>query len=87
MTDVTMYTSSVCPYCTAARSLLESLGASVEEIPLDHDSALRQELSARLEGWRTVPMIFIGDEFIGGFRELQELHRSGGLEQRLAEAC
>jgi glutaredoxin-related protein len=30
-------------------------------------------------GWRTVPMIFVDGEFIGGFQELRGLISRGGL--------
>jgi glutaredoxin 3 len=31
------------------------------------------------QGWRTVPMIFVGERFIGGFKEARSLHKEGKL--------
>lgn len=84
MAHVTIYTSQHCPFCFAAKQLLSSLGAELEEIPLDRDDELRQRLSRENGGWRTVPMIFIGQRFVGGFDDVQKLHGSGELEPLLA---
>jgi glutaredoxin 3 len=84
MTRVKIYTTSVCPFCHAAKQLLGSLGAEVDEVGLDADPELRLRLSQENGAWKTVPMIFIGDRFIGGFRELSELHSRGELTALLA---
>lgn len=84
MKPVRIYTKTVCPYCNAAKNLFKRLGAAFEEINLDHDPALREELT-RKHNWRTVPMIFIGDEFIGGYDDANELHREGRLAPKLQD--
>ena len=33
---------------------------------------------------KTVPQIFIGDEFIGGFQELSDLNQSGELDKKIS---
>jgi len=77
---VRIYTTTWCWYCLAATRLLASLGVDFEEIPVDGNPELRREASARAGNWPTVPMIFIGDRFIGGYSEASELHRHGELE-------
>ena len=79
MSVVTVYTTAACPYCRAAKALLEELEIPYDEVPLDGREALRRELGERLGGWRTVPMIFVGERFVGGFSELRELHLRGEL--------
>ena len=74
-----MYTTRYCGYCVAARRLLDRRGYAYEDIDVSGDYALRQEMSRRAGNYRTVPMIFIDDEFIGGFDELAALDRSGAL--------
>jgi len=76
---VSIYTRKWCGYCFAARRLLQGLGLDFEEIPLDHRPELRREISEKAGGWRTVPMIFVGDHFIGGYTEVATLHRRGEL--------
>ncbi len=79
MTDVRVFTSRMCPYCIAAKRLLTTLGVPFDEVPLDSKPELRAQLSAENRGWKTVPMIFIGDRFVGGFSELRKLEQSGEL--------
>lgn len=79
MTGVTIYSTAVCPFCIAAKRLLESLGIGFTEIQLDREPELRMRLAEENSGWRTVPMIFIGDRFIGGFIEVRNLNREGKL--------
>ena len=64
--------------------MLTKKGVPFEDIDVSDDPAMRQEI-ARRSGQRTVPQIFIGDESIGGFMELQTLEVSGELDDMLAE--
>ena len=68
-----------CGYCTAAKRLLERDRIPFDEINLSGDPARRSELVSQT-GWRTVPMIFIDDELIGGYQELAALRSGGGLD-------
>jgi glutaredoxin 3 len=74
---ITIYTTRVCPFCDRAKALLKSLGLEYTEIGLESDPDLFRTLSAENNGWRTVPMIFVGKRFIGGFDDLSALHRKG----------
>ncbi|MBM4195735.1 MAG: glutaredoxin 3 [Gammaproteobacteria bacterium] len=80
--DIVMYTTPICPYCVAAKSLLKQKGASWREIDITKDAAERDSMMART-GRRTVPQIFVGDRHIGGFDELAALDRDGGLDSLL----
>ncbi len=81
--DVVIYTTQVCGYCAAAKRFLQEKGILFKEVDLSRDHALRQRLSAENAGYRTVPMIFIGKEFIGGYTELATLDRNGQLDEKL----
>lgn len=81
--SIRLYTRRWCGYCFAARRLLTKLEIDFEEIPLDGNPELRQSLSEANNHWRTVPMIFIGEHFVGGYTELAGLHRRGHLESLL----
>lgn len=84
MAKVTMYTTGVCPYCQMAERLLRSKGvAEIDKIRVDTDPARREEMMSRT-GRRTVPQIYIGERHVGGFDDLAELDREGGLEPLLA---
>ena len=79
MNKVRIYTTVICPYCDAAKRLLKVLGVAYEEISLEGRPDERQALSEANGGWRTVPMIFIGEKFIGGFDDMKKLHDKGAL--------
>ncbi len=79
MRDIKVYTTRVCSYCQAAKRLLEQLGLPYEEIGLDDKPELRQKLSEENGYYRTVPMIFVDGQFVGGFTDLQALHKQGKL--------
>lgn len=82
MASIKIYTTLVCPYCTQAKQLLQSLDAEYEEIRIDINEDQRAEME-RLSGRRTVPQIFIDGKAIGGFTDLQSLHTSGELKNML----
>jgi glutaredoxin 3 len=78
-----MYANGWCPYCSAARALLRSKGASVTEIDIEAEPARRAEMIER-SGRRTVPQIFVGSRHVGGYDDLAALDRAGGLDPLLA---
>ena len=86
MTAVRIYTKRLCIYCHAARRLLTSLDIRFEEVSVDGRSELRRELSQANGGWPTVPMIFVGARFIGGYDDLRRLHRDERLLPMLQTA-
>jgi glutaredoxin 3 len=73
-----MYATRWCPYCVAARGLLAALGVRFEEIDVGGDPALRARME-RESGRHTVPQIWIGERHVGGFDDLDALHRRGLL--------
>ena len=80
--DIVVYSTEVCPYCVMAKKLLKSKGLTYREIDITHDEALQQEMVAR-SGRRTVPEIFIDDDFVGGYDDLARLNATGELDRRL----
>lgn len=83
MKPVVVYTTTSCPFCVAAKALLQAKGIPFQEIDVTNNVELRQEVIRR-SGRRTVPQIFIDDEPIGGFTELKALADSGELDAKLA---
>ena len=80
---VEMYTTFFCPFCTRARSLLKKKGVEFTEIGIDTDPVLRQQMTERSGGARTVPQILIDGRPIGGSDELVALDGSGELDRLL----
>ena len=83
MARVQVYTTEWCGYCVRAKTLLASKGIDFEEINLDDDPGFRQKLLELTGGW-TVPQIVVDGRPIGGYTELWQLDKSGGLEAALA---
>ena len=83
VSKVEMYSSMWCPFCHRAKRLLQSKGVDFEEYDVDANPTLRQEMTARSGGRRTVPQIFIGDHHVGGSDELVALEREGRLSGML----
>jgi glutaredoxin 3 len=84
MSRIVIYTTRMCPFCTAAKALLAKKGASYEEIDVSFDPQGRHAMSERAGGRRTVPQIFVGDTHVGGCEELYALERAGSLDPLLA---
>ncbi len=81
--EIRVYTTNFCPYCVNAKKFLTSLGLPFSEINLEENPELRAKLSSENTGWRTGPMIVIGDHFVGGFTDLKALHDSGKMNELL----
>ena len=84
MLPVEIYTTPFCPYCRAAKSLLQRKGVRFNEIDVDDDFKLRQAMVDRANGLTTVPQIFIGTTHVGGSDDLHALERAGKLDALLA---
>jgi len=82
MKSVTVYTTAMCPYCVAAKALLQKRGIAYDEINLSRDPDNRLQL-ADLTGMATFPQIVIDGQPIGGFEELKAADRSGRLAELL----
>jgi glutaredoxin 3 len=83
MRRIQMYTTDWCGYCVRAKALLDSRGLEYEEINLDADPEFRTKL-LELTGRWTVPQILVDGRPIGGYAELRQLDRDGGLEELVA---
>jgi glutaredoxin 3 len=83
MATIRMYTTEWCGYCVRAEALLRGKGLPYEKVDVGDDPVFRQKL-VELTGGFTVPQIVIDGTPIGGYSELRELERSGGLDVPLA---
>ncbi len=79
---VTIYMTTYCPHCRKAKELLKQKNVAFQEVDLTNNAVERERLETQT-GWMTVPMIFIGEEFVGGADDLERLSRSGELDKKL----
>lgn len=83
MPSITIYTKGWCPYCSAAKRLLDEKGASFTEIDIEKTPEARAEMIQKAGGRTTVPQIFIGDRHVGGCDDIHALDDKGQLEPLL----
>lgn len=83
MSKVILYTTPFCGFCHAAKALLDKKNVEYQDVNVAGQPELRNKISKENGNYRTVPMIFIGDKFIGGFTELAQLESSGELNKLL----
>ena len=80
MTEILMYTKTVCPYCDRAKALLKSKGVTWKEINLDERPEERDEMIRKADGRRTVPQVFVNGVGLGGSDDIHALDRDGKLD-------
>ena len=80
MNHIEIYTKNWCPYCHAAKALLNDEGLAFEDIDVTDDGQREQEMVRRSKR-RTVPQIFIGGVHVGGFDDLHALQVNGELDR------
>lgn len=84
MAKVEIYTKAFCPYCSRAKSLLQSKGVDYEEYDISMGGPKRAEMIERAKGGSTVPQIFIDGAHVGGCDDIHALDRAGKLDPLLA---
>jgi glutaredoxin 3 len=84
MRPVEIYTTPMCPYCHAAKRLLDRKGVAYREVDVSRDPSLRAAMTQRAHGRRTVPQIFVGETHVGGSDDLHALDHAGKLDPLLA---
>ena len=66
-----VWSKNQCPFCDQAKNLLKSQGIEFEERNVSKDWTKEQLLKA-VPTARTLPQIFLDDNYIGGFTDLRK---------------
>lgn len=80
---VEIYTKWGCPYCVAAKALLDGKGVSYEEYDITMGGPKRAEMLERVPGAMTVPQVLIDGRPVGGSDDIHALDRQGKLDALL----
>ena len=72
----------MCGNSERALGALRRAGAPITAVDVLVDAEIREDLSA-ISGWPTIPQVFVKGELVGGADIVEELERSGELEQTL----
>jgi glutaredoxin 3 len=78
----TLYSKDSCSFCIRAKMLLEQNGVDYEHIDLTGDFESQVQLAQRT-GRMTMPLVFVGDELIGGFEDLVLALRNPRIREAL----
>ncbi len=76
---IEVYHKTWCSYSRAALALLNEKGAPYDDIDVTDDRVRELEMIER-SGKKTVPQIFVNDDWVGGFDELEALDAHGQLD-------
>ena len=83
MKSIVIYTTPLCGFCHAAKRLLTQKGVHFSEIDVSASPELREAMTQRANGRRTVPQIFVDETHVGGCDDLYALERAGRLDAML----
>tara|TARA_B100000941_G_scaffold282244_1_gene250504 strand:- start:713 stop:970 length:258 start_codon:yes stop_codon:yes gene_type:complete len=83
MKKILMYSGPMCNFCEAAKRLLDRNKLNYEVIDISIKEGLRDEMTKKSNGKRTIPQIFFDDYHVGGYQELRELEKTGRLMEYL----
>ena len=83
MKKILMYSGPMCNFCEAAKRLLNRNNLNYEIIDISTEDGLREEMTQKSNGKRTIPQIFFDDYHVGGYQELRELEKLGKLKELL----
>ena len=75
---ILIYSSTLCPYCNAAKVLLKNLKLEYNEILIDNKPSVKEQM-IKLSNRNTVPQIFFGKKHIGGYDDLERLKKNGEI--------
>lgn len=82
---ITIYSKDYCPYCSSAKSFLESIGKDFTDVNVENDREKMMEL-VQISGMMTVPQIFDGaitkQNLIGGYDDMMAKYQAGQIFQQ-----
>ena len=76
---ILIYSSVLCPYCFAAKTLLKKLNLKFEEVLVDNNSKMKKKMIELSDGRTSVPQIFFGENHVGGYDDLKRYYEEGKL--------
>lgn len=65
-----IYTKINCPHCAKAKNLFQQQNINYRELVIG-ESATLDDLLAKVPNAKTVPQIWLEENYIGGYRELE----------------
>jgi glutaredoxin 3 len=66
-----VWSKDACPYCVQAKNLLNSKNIEFEERNIMEGTWTKEQLLEAVPTARTLPQIFLDEQYVGGFNELK----------------
>ena len=82
--EAKVYSASYCAWCSKAVQFLESEGLKVRIVDITDDQDERHMLIERT-GMKTVPQIWIGESYIGGYDRMMKMASTKDLKPIILE--
>tara|TARA_B100000242_G_C42994500_1_gene461790 strand:- start:936 stop:1190 length:255 start_codon:yes stop_codon:yes gene_type:complete len=79
MKKILMYSGPMCNFCEAAKRLLDRNNLKYSVIDVSSGANIREEMTNKSNGRRTIPQIFFDEMHIGGYQELRQLEKENKL--------
>ena len=83
MKKIEIYTTTYCPFCVKAKSLLKKKNIKFFEIDISNNEALKEKMSIMANGARSAPQIFVDNVHIGDCDKIYKLDQEKKLDQLL----
>ena len=83
MKKILMYSGPMCNFCEAAKRLLDRNNLKYTVIDISSGANIREEMTKKSNGRRTIPQIFFDEMHIGGYQELRLLEKENKLLELL----
>lgn len=74
--EVVVFTMDRCPFCLQLKLFLKRKGVEFREINTSRNPEILKELQDETS-FLTLPQVFVGDLFLGGYDNIIELHQKG----------
>lgn len=87
MTMIVIYSKESCTYCRKSKEFLSNKGIGYTTIEMDkmdpQEYSTKRDEMVEKTGQKTIPWIFVGDKFIGGYSELVNSYSTYQLHKLL----
>lgn len=79
---VVIFSKENCVYCVLLQKDLDSMQIPYKKVMIDNNNNIKEKL-IEFTKCKTVPQLFIGGKFIGGYNDFSRICGTGRLEQLL----
>ena len=83
MKKIEIYATNYCPFCVKAKLLLKKKNIKFFEIDVSNDETLREKMTMKANGARSVPQIFADNVYIGDCDKIYKLDQEKKLDKLL----